>query len=397
MAKDVGVPLEKGSRVIMQVHYNLLAGPRPDVSSAQLRLAPGDAEAGAARDDAAAGAGRAALPPGPQPVPALRPDDRGGRRPGALRGGGRADRQLPAPALRADPGRARAVVRPAACSGRRRSGRPPATCTCSAARSRSRSTRARRRRRTVLDIPVWDFDNQGAKPVKPVAPEARGHGAGDLPARPVAARPAAGVRGPARAVRRVGRGHHRRDVPRASCWSRAPERSGHLPPRAGRRSHAAIATSITQATIAVGQLAGVERGGDRDHAGVVAPAVDAHPLGVRREGVARQEVLGLDELVPRRRRGAQARRTPACRHSRPRPVGGPSGNALAPDGDDSRKLGSQPGRAHRAQSGRSAPAPPMTQPDTGTDTGRRDRRHTVVVPNSIPWWPSSAPATSTSR
>ena len=39
-AKDVGVPLAKGSRVIMQVHYNLLAGPRPDVSSAQLRLAP---------------------------------------------------------------------------------------------------------------------------------------------------------------------------------------------------------------------------------------------------------------------------------------------------------------------------------------------------------------------
>ncbi len=39
MAKDVGVPLAKGSRVIMQVHYNLLAGSEPDVSSAQLRLA----------------------------------------------------------------------------------------------------------------------------------------------------------------------------------------------------------------------------------------------------------------------------------------------------------------------------------------------------------------------
>ena len=27
--------------------------------------------------------------------------------------------------------------------------------------------------RTVLDIPVWDFDNQGARPIKPVAPASR--------------------------------------------------------------------------------------------------------------------------------------------------------------------------------------------------------------------------------
>ncbi|WP_110182508.1 hypothetical protein [Nocardioides solisilvae] len=33
-----GVRLDKGSRVIMQVHYNLLAGPQPDVSATQLRL-----------------------------------------------------------------------------------------------------------------------------------------------------------------------------------------------------------------------------------------------------------------------------------------------------------------------------------------------------------------------
>ncbi len=41
MAPDVGVPMEAGSRVIMQVHYNLLAGARPDRSAAVLRLAPG--------------------------------------------------------------------------------------------------------------------------------------------------------------------------------------------------------------------------------------------------------------------------------------------------------------------------------------------------------------------
>jgi hypothetical protein len=36
-----GVRLAKGSRVVMQVHYNLLAGQEPDTSAAQLRLAPG--------------------------------------------------------------------------------------------------------------------------------------------------------------------------------------------------------------------------------------------------------------------------------------------------------------------------------------------------------------------
>ncbi|MCW2737297.1 hypothetical protein [Nocardioides sp.] len=36
-----GVRLAKGSRIVMQVHYNLLAGVQPDTSAAQLRLAPG--------------------------------------------------------------------------------------------------------------------------------------------------------------------------------------------------------------------------------------------------------------------------------------------------------------------------------------------------------------------
>lgn len=39
-----GVRLAKGSRIVMQVHYNLLAGAEPDTSAAQLRLAPGDRE-----------------------------------------------------------------------------------------------------------------------------------------------------------------------------------------------------------------------------------------------------------------------------------------------------------------------------------------------------------------
>jgi hypothetical protein len=41
MSSDVGIPLAAGSRIIMQVHYNLLAGSGEDTSSARLRLAPG--------------------------------------------------------------------------------------------------------------------------------------------------------------------------------------------------------------------------------------------------------------------------------------------------------------------------------------------------------------------
>jgi hypothetical protein len=44
LAKDIGVPIEAGSRIIMQVHYNLLEGSQPDTSSARLRLAPGSAD-----------------------------------------------------------------------------------------------------------------------------------------------------------------------------------------------------------------------------------------------------------------------------------------------------------------------------------------------------------------
>jgi hypothetical protein len=39
-----GAPLEKGSRIVMQVHYNLLAGDGEDVSATRLRVAPADAD-----------------------------------------------------------------------------------------------------------------------------------------------------------------------------------------------------------------------------------------------------------------------------------------------------------------------------------------------------------------
>jgi hypothetical protein len=44
LADDLGTPVEAGSRVVMQVHYNLLAGTGPDVTAARLRLASADAD-----------------------------------------------------------------------------------------------------------------------------------------------------------------------------------------------------------------------------------------------------------------------------------------------------------------------------------------------------------------
>ncbi|MGZ5398599.1 MAG: hypothetical protein ACXWDM_01215 [Nocardioides sp.] len=40
----LGVPLAEGSQIVMQVHYNLLAGDDADVSATQLRMAPAEAD-----------------------------------------------------------------------------------------------------------------------------------------------------------------------------------------------------------------------------------------------------------------------------------------------------------------------------------------------------------------
>ena len=55
-----GVELEAGSRIVMQVHYNLLKGATPDQSSTQLRWMPGEHRPHAAAHLPAARAGRAA-------------------------------------------------------------------------------------------------------------------------------------------------------------------------------------------------------------------------------------------------------------------------------------------------------------------------------------------------
>jgi hypothetical protein len=45
MAEDIGIPLEAGSRLVVQVHYNLLAGTGTDQSTVRLRLAEAEGSA----------------------------------------------------------------------------------------------------------------------------------------------------------------------------------------------------------------------------------------------------------------------------------------------------------------------------------------------------------------
>ena len=167
MAKDVGVPMAKGSRVIMQVHYNLLAGAEPDMSTAQLRVAP------TSRNLAPL---ETMLLPAPVEMPCRPAHDDGPlcdrdaslvdvrRRFGSEVGMTADYLHLLCGPIRAGDTQTcdRRMNRPATIRGvaghmhllgrsikiQVNSGRPGA--------------------RTVLDIPTWDFDNQGARPVRPV-------------------------------------------------------------------------------------------------------------------------------------------------------------------------------------------------------------------------------------
>jgi hypothetical protein len=166
-AKDVGVPLAKGSRVIMQVHYNLLAGPRPDVSSAQLRLAPATKKLASLET---------VLLPAPVELPCRPGHDQG-------RLCDRAESVSDAQARFGDAGLAANYLHLLCGEVRRgpvqscdQTMKRPATIRAAAGHMHllGRSIKVQVNpgtpaARTVLDIPVWDFDNQGAKPLrKPV-------------------------------------------------------------------------------------------------------------------------------------------------------------------------------------------------------------------------------------
>ena len=167
MAEDLGVPMEKGSRIVMQVHYNLLAGSTPDVSSAQLRVAPASKKLAPLQT---------MLLPAPVEMPCRPAHDDGPLCDRAaslvdVRRRFGSDVGMTADYLHLLCGR----IRPGDTQSCDRQMNQPATLRAVAGHMHllGRSIKiqvnpGRPGARTVLDIPTWDFDNQGARPIKPV-------------------------------------------------------------------------------------------------------------------------------------------------------------------------------------------------------------------------------------
>ncbi|WP_235531432.1 hypothetical protein [Phycicoccus sp. Soil748] len=165
LPKDLGLPVEAGSRIVMQVHYNLLAGHDPDLSGARLRVAA---------DDGTRTALQTVLLPGPVELP-CRPGRTG---PLCDRASAVADVQR---RFGAEAGFAAEALH-LLCGPIRAS----ATQSCTRTVRRAETVRAvaghmhllgrsitvevnhgKPGARTILDLPVWDFDNQGSRPVSP--------------------------------------------------------------------------------------------------------------------------------------------------------------------------------------------------------------------------------------
>lgn len=162
-----GIRLRKGSRIVMQVHYNLLAGQQPDTSAAQLRLAPGK------RDYQALST---MLLPAPVELP-CRPKHSDGEL---------CDREAAVADVKerfgADGNTADLLY--FLCGGKPRAGEvqscvrtlaDPITIHGVAGHMHllGRSLKIEvnpgtPQARTILDIPVWDFDDQGSRPIEPI-------------------------------------------------------------------------------------------------------------------------------------------------------------------------------------------------------------------------------------
>jgi hypothetical protein len=162
-----GVRLRKGSQVVMQVHYNLLAGQQPDTSAAQLRLAPGNRKYEGLST---------MLLPAPVELP-CRPKHSDGEL---------CDRDAAVADVKerfgADGNTADLLY--FLCGGEPKAGQTqscvrtlgePITIHGVAGHMHllGRSIRIEVRpgtsqAQTVLDIPVWDFDDQGGRPIEPI-------------------------------------------------------------------------------------------------------------------------------------------------------------------------------------------------------------------------------------
>ena len=165
LAPDLGMPVGAGSRIVMQVHYNLLAGRTADQSSARLRVAA---------DDGGRKTLQTVLLPAPVEVP-CRPGRTG---PLCDRKAAMADVQQRFGTGAARTGDALHLL----CPGNR----PGPTQSCTRPVTQASTIRAvaghmhllgtkisvtvnqgEADERTILDIPVWDFDDQGSRPVEP--------------------------------------------------------------------------------------------------------------------------------------------------------------------------------------------------------------------------------------
>jgi len=163
-----GTRLEKGTQVVMQVHYNLLAGTEPDISAMQLRLAPATADLTELHT---------MLMPAPVELPCRSSND----------GSPLCDRATAVADVKerfgAGPGSTNDILY-FLCGGK-----PKASETTSCLRTIGEPTTIRAAAghmhllgtsikievnpgtpsaRTILDLPVWNFDDQGASPVDPI-------------------------------------------------------------------------------------------------------------------------------------------------------------------------------------------------------------------------------------
>ena len=165
LAPDLGIPLPQGSRIVMQVHYNLLAGRAPDTTAAKLRLAD---------DNGSRNILQTVLLPGPVELPC---------RPGKT--GALCSRAAAVADVQARFGERAGLTADylnVACKGVG----PSSTQSCTRPITEAATIRAAAGHmhllgrsitltinrggadeRTVLDIPVWDFDDQGSRPVSP--------------------------------------------------------------------------------------------------------------------------------------------------------------------------------------------------------------------------------------
>ena len=167
LADGLGIPLKKGSRIVMQVHYNLLAGRGQDVSAARLRIMPGSAKLKPlttmllpAPVELPCRAGHTANPLCDREKALKDVQARFGLGPGAMAdllhflcGPGKAGEVQTCDVPVQRPTTVRAVAGHMHLLGR------SITITANPGTAREK---------VLLHIPIWNFDDQGAKPIAPV-------------------------------------------------------------------------------------------------------------------------------------------------------------------------------------------------------------------------------------